>query len=361
MTKLNTNSLLPILKNLLFKEGILVFLFSYAIIFGPAFTLFSEFAYDISMSPDIESYTQLSKFDFDQSPIRRYRIIIPAFAAAVNYILGPIFSILKPYSFPGPDFSLCMSFLVVNSLLIGLFGTIIYSICRTAKTSILAALIATIVILSSRWTAYYAGLPYTDSLYLIAIGLGILGIMRSNPKLIIASIIIGPWAKESFIFIAPVIFFYAPMKKLNLIAWFGLSGLLVFSFRFLIDFYHQLPINESLSSDLNHFNFILISLKRLLSFHGVYEIFSIIGIWSFAYVALINKNIRHNLSGKLPSFTLLYIGIILIHILLSTSVARMLYLLTPIIGISIAVIFDYFIKTIKPQIINNESLISQEN
>src|SRR5687767_11158232 len=95
-------------------DRLVLFLFCFAILFGPAYALFDSFNYDFVASPDLGNYLGLAEFDFDQSPVRKYRVIIPFLAAAVNFVLGPLFSALEPDTFPGPDFSMCMSFFVVN-------------------------------------------------------------------------------------------------------------------------------------------------------------------------------------------------------------------------------------------------------
>jgi len=316
---------------------IVVFMFSLAIIFGPAFGMFSEFNYN---TPDIHDYIKLSNFDFNQSPIRRYRVIIPMIASGVNYVFGPVFNFLKPYQFPIPDFSVCMSFFVINSLMMSIYGMVVYKLNREYGASVIGSVIGLLSILTSRWTAYIAGLPVVDSLYLLIIAISFLGIKTKNTKLIVLSILLGPWAKESFIFIAPLIFFFSHVNKRKQIGLFVLSGVIVFSFRYYLDLINGIETFSSFESNVNHFNFILISLKRLFSFHGLYEVFSIIGVWSFLFAVLLRKKIREVFLKKMPSYTSYYIIIVLIHVLLSTDLARMFYLLTPLLAIGVAILFD---------------------
>lgn len=322
-----------------FRENtwLLVFLFSFAIIFGPSFGLFSEFNYN---TPDIHDYVKISQFDFDQSPIRRYRVIIPLLASGINYIFEPIFSVLKPFSFPGPGFSICMSFFIVNTVLMSIYGTVIFYLSKAYGVSTLGATIGLLSVLTSRWTAYIAGLPVVDSLYLLVIALSLLGIKTKSTKLIIFSILLGPWAKESFIFIAPLIFFYSHVNKWKQVILFIISGGIVFLFRYSFDLVNGLDTSAGLTSNVNHFNYIFISLKRLFSFHGIYEVFSIIGIWSLLFLTIIKKEIRNTIIAKSPSYSLLFIVIVIIHALLSTDLARMFYLLTPLLSIWISILVD---------------------
>lgn len=338
--KYSLSSLIEFFRN---KLGLVVFFFSTAVIFGPAFALFSEYSYDFAANPDIDTYLNLAEFNFNQSPYRRYRVIIPFIATGVNWIFEPIFTILSPNSFPGPNFSLCMSFLVVNTLLMSLFGSIIFTLSKAYGTSTIAAFLGLLAVLTCRWTAYLAGLPIIDSLYIVIIGLTLLGIKIKNSRFIVISILLGPWAKESYLFIAPLILIYSSMNKWKQIGWFALSGLLVFSFRYYFDWINNIEVAESLGKDIDTINNIIPSVKNLFSFHGLYEVFSVLGVWSLFLLLFINKNIRSRFKLKAPRYNILFIIIILIHAFLSTDLARMFYLLTPLFAVWIAILFDELI------------------
>jgi len=317
---------------------------SYAVIFGAAFAMLSEYGYDIQANPDIDTYLKLAGFDFDQSPVRRYRVIVPFLAAGLDFIFGPVFSMVEPYNFPGPDFSLCMSFFMVNSFLMALFGLVIFLLCKACGCSNIGSLIGLLSVLTCRWTAYFAGLPLVDSLYVLIIAVALLGLKTGNSKLLILSIFIGPWAKESFVFIAPLIFLYAPMNRWKQAGWFALSGILVFAFRYYFDVLNHIDAAESLQKDVAHFHQILPSLKRLFSFHGLYELFSIFGPWGALFLLLLKKEVRTALKLQNPVYTIVYLAIVLLHALLSTELARMFYLLAPILAICFAVIVDVLLK-----------------
>ncbi len=317
-----------------------VFLFSFAVIFGPAFALFSEYAYDLEANPDIASYLNVAESGFDESPVRRYRVIIPFLAAAIHAVFHPLFNLLRPWTFPGPDFAMGMSFFAVNMVLMSAFGTCVYLLCKECKTSSLAAIIGLLTVLTSRWTAYFAGLPLVDGFYLLIIGLLLLGILKKNEKIIIACVLLGPWAKESFIFWVPILYLYAPVNKFRLSGWLFLSGVLVFGFRYYWDWTHGVVQGESLSKDLDHFNLILPSLKRLFSFHGIYEVISIFGLWGLLFFGILASSVREKLWSNLPSFALPVLGIVFLHAILSTDLARMFYLATPILAMIFGLVFD---------------------
>lgn len=331
-------------QNKIWIENFVLFLFCFAIIFGPAYALFDTYNYDMVGNPDLKTYFGLAHFDFDQSQIRKYRVIIPFLASGLNYVFGPLFSGIAPQTFPGPDFSLCMSFLIVNCVFMSIFGMLVYRLCKEFGVSKIAAIIGLLSVLTCRWTSYLAGIPIVDSLYLVVIAMVLLGLKTKNTKLIILSIFLGPWAKESFIFIAPLIFFFSPIKKWKQVILFLISAILVFSFRFYLDTLSNISSNLGLKSDFGHFDYISISLKRMFSFHGAYEIFSIFGLWGLLFIFLIKKDIRMLLKQKTTTYMIIFLFIVLIHALLSTELARMFYIVTPILAIWIALISDKIIS-----------------
>ena len=85
-----------------------VFFFCFAVLFGPAITVL--FANDLSQFTDCNTYTALANFNFEQSAVRRYRVIIPFLASGLNAIGGDLFNKLSPSYFVG-NFSLPFSFL----------------------------------------------------------------------------------------------------------------------------------------------------------------------------------------------------------------------------------------------------------
>lgn len=334
-------------KNKTWVENLILFLFCFAIIVGPAYALFDSYNYDINANPDLKTYLGLANFDFDQSHIRKYRVIIPFLASGFNYIFGPIFSSIAPHSFPGPDFSMCMSFLIVNSIFMSIFGMLVYQLCKAFGASVFGAVVGLLSVLTCRWTSYYAGLPGVDSLYLVIVALTLLGIKTKNSKFIILAILIGPWAKESFIFIAPLIFFFSSINKWKQLVLFVISAILVFSFRYYLDWYSGTTYGLGLRDDFAHLGNISVSLKLLFSFRGLYEIVSIFGVWGLLFVGILNRSIRTILTQKTTLYVIVFLFIVLIHIIISSDIARMLYLATPVFAVWFSSVSDKLL-TIKP-------------
>lgn len=123
---------------------------------------------------------------------------------------------------------------------------------------------------------------------------------------------------------------------------FFISALVVFSFRLYFDSLCQ-ESGLGLSHDFAHFEKIPASLHRLFSFHGLYEIFSIVGVWGLLFVFVLNKNIRMILQNATTLYMILFLLIVFLHAILSTELSRMFYLATPILAIWIALIVDQLI------------------
>ena len=315
-------------------DRLVLFLFCFAILFGPAFN------YDFIASPDLANYLGMAEFDFDQSPVRKYRVIIPFLAAAVNFVLGPLFTVIAPNTFPGPDFAMGMSFFLVNVAITSIAGVMVYYLCRSFGASRQASFVGLLSVLTCRWTFYIAGLPYVDSLYLLVICMTILGIKTKNTLLISLAIFIGPWSKESFIFIAPIIFFFSHISKGKQVVLFLISAALVAAFRFALEGFNCEAFLEGLQHDVNHVDNIVTSLTRLFSFHGVYEIFSVFGFWGLLFLFLFAKRIRQTVLQKTPIYFYLFLIVVMIHALLSTDLARMFYLAAPVLAVWFAIIID---------------------
>jgi len=318
------------LKKFLLNEYVLVFLFCLAAIHGPAFSLMDN--YDQSSSPDCQTYLGLAHMDLNQNPIRRYRPIVPLLAAGVNCTLGRAFDVMRPVNFPG-DFPLTMSFYIVNCILLSIWGLMIYRFCRAYGLPTVFALAGLLVMLTCRWTPYIAGTPIADSLYCLVVGLALLAIREKNEVMLIWAIFLGPFAKEAFIFIAPLLFFFSGVSRVRQLLYFGLSGLLVFSFRYAFDSYTGFPPAGGLAADLDHINYLLDNTRRLFSFHGVYDVLSNFGLWLlFPLLAWwAAPAYRQQLRGAAEWYMLFFMMSIFVHMVLSSSFERMFYLSMPLI------------------------------
>lgn len=323
-----------------FESNIFLFVIFLAVISGFAFG-FAD-VYDHMSNVDVQTYVGLSELNFDQHPVRRYRVIIPLMAAGIHFIFGPILSLLSPNDFPG-DFSRIMSFVIVNSALMAIYAVLIFKICQSiiGKSKYWPAIIGVISVLTCRWTMLISGSALVDSLYLVVLGLLLLGILEKRIWMLILAIYLGPWAKEAFIFFVPLLLFIDKKYYLKLGMHLALSGIIIFSFRYLFDQSIGAEFGESISRDVSHFEVIPKSLKRLFSFHGLYEVLSIGGVWNiFLIVGLFIKDVREIFFQKISLIWGALTVLVMIQALLSYELARMFYLLTPLLAVLITIFFD---------------------
>jgi hypothetical protein len=316
------------LKKILLNEYVLVFLFCLAAIHGPAFSLMDN--YDQTTCVDCTTYVGLAEGNFDQSPVRRYRPIVPAMAAGVNFVFGRAFNALKPSTFPG-NFPLTFSFYLINCLLLSLWGVVIYRYSRAFGLARRWALAGLLVMLSCRWTPYIAGTPIVDSLYCLILGLVLLGIKIKNERLIVLAIFLGPFAKEAFLFVAPVIFLFSHVSKWRQVVYFAASGILVFSFRYAFDHYAHLTAS-GIEADLEIVGYVKETVLRLIGFHGIYDILSNIGLWLIFPLAAFRIPAFREAARQTVDWPIIgFMAAILIHLILNSCHERMFYLTMPLL------------------------------
>lgn len=323
------------IRSYILQENRLVFLFCFAVIIGPAIS--TLFAFDITQLKDCETYLGLANFDFDQSPVRRFRLIIPLFAALLNFLLGSVFNKLAPTYFIG-DFGLPFSFFIINTSLMSLYGLLIYRYCKAYGINTLFVLIGILVMLTSRYTIYFSALPLVDSLFCVTVAMSLLGIKEKNQTLLIAAIFIGPFAKEAFIFIAPVIFFCSHIAKKKLISYFMLSGIIVFSYRYIYESYAPPTPISGLMVDLYHIYYVPRFLPVLFSPYGAYKMFSNLYIWMFVPIVAIFliPSFVKNAWKRLDKTMLWFVGSVMVQMLLSVSIERMFYVAMPVLCLFVA-------------------------
>lgn len=322
------------------RTNLFVFFFALSLLIGSGYNMYLH--YDFSHTIDTKTYLAIAKGDFrDQSMTRRYRVLVPFASAVVAWPISKMYTKLWPQR--GEDeWPLRLAFFMVNSILCAVAGVIIFNICRLYGATVISSFLAMTAILAGRWMNYTVGLPMTDSLYLLVIALTIYGIKAKSPLALIFCIFIGPFAKESFIFVAPIIFFWGCIPKWKQVIYFILSGSLVFGARYLIDQKAGTTYSSSFLNAFDHTENFTYSLQRIFSFHGIGEIFTVMGTFTFIILAGFfgGKTERRKWITLIdwPSIALIFA--LIIHAVLSSEVARMLFFGSPIWALMIALILD---------------------
>jgi hypothetical protein len=337
---LSTGDLRPKTKDQRLKTPFFVFFIALSMVIGQGYNMYLH--YDFSHTIDTKTYLSIAKGDFkDQSMTRRYRVLVPFASAVIAYPISKMYTWLWPQR--GEDeWPLRLAFYIVNSILCALAAVVIFNTCRLYGATVLSSFIAMTAILAGRWMNYTVGLPMTDSLYLLVVALTIYGIKAKDPKALIFCIFIGPFAKESFLFVAPIIFFWGCIPKWKQVIYFVLSGALVFGTRYLIDKQTGTTYSSSFLNAFDHSENFSYSLHRIFSAHGVGELFTIMGTFTFLILAgfLGGRSERKKWIPLIDWPCIALILALIVHALLSSEVARMLFFGSPVWALMIALILD---------------------
>jgi hypothetical protein len=310
-----------------------------AVLIGPAIT--ALFQFNLSRFPDCVSYLGLAHFDFLQNPARRYRIIIPFAAAAINFLIGGVFAKISPSYFVG-DFSLQFCFFLINLALTSFFGLLIYRYCRAFGTTKLSALIGALTMLTCRYTVYMVAYPLVDSLFCVVVALSLLGLKLKNTNMLLWAIFLGPFVKESFIFVAPVIFFFSHISKTRLLLYFITAGILVFAFRYFFDLFTAASIKGDLRFDFDHFANLIINLPKMFSLSTLSKVIMNTGLWIMIPLAVLFTDPAgaKGLIKRLDKYLIYFMCSVAIQMLLSGSMERMFYIAMPVICVVVALSVD---------------------
>jgi hypothetical protein len=324
------------------QQNLLIFLFCIAVMAGPAMATLLAFDDNAHNCVDCKTYLNIAQVHIDSSAIRRYRVIVPLLAAAVN-TLKPVWQYLTPHSFTG-DFTLPFSFYLVNLCLFGLFGVVIYNYCRSWGLGFVETILGLCLMLTSKWTAYFIGNPLGDSLYLLIVALLLYGIKTKNTAILLITIFVGPFAKESFIFIAPLLFF-SHIPKTKLIVYLLASAVVVFGFHYLYDVFNGNPVDQGLQSNVRHIRRIKTSLLMLVNGRGLFELLSVFGVWTIAIIyASFLPAFRLVIKTVFTSLHLCFFIAVYIHILLSNEYSRMSFIAMPVFCLILAFAFKEILR-----------------
>ena len=311
--------------------------------------------YDFSHSLDTRSYLRMASGRFDSVNVtRRYRVLVPAAAAAVAAPIARMYARMWPQR-PAGQWPLRFAFYLVNCLLLGVAGACWFNASRQAGAAPTAAALAMLAVLSSRWAEYAAGLPLTDSLYLLVFGLGYYAVRRGpgGGWALALALLFGPLAKESFIFLVPWLLWFGrsalPWAR-QLVALAGGLAML-FLVHCLIDARLGVPAGQSVTNALSHFDNLVYSLRRAASPKGLGELLSIFGLFTLvpplALVLQRRAAMAPNIFSTLGSADVGLVVVVGAHMLLSGDLGRMGYLAAPTYCILLALVFTHWRRLLR--------------
>ena len=331
------------LRRILFSEYGMAFCLSLCLLFP--LTYQSWLTFDVSKTVDAKTYWELAHLNFEQSLVKKYRIIIPLIVAGLNWVVTSVVQLF--HSAPvNKDLYMSRCFYGVNLATGAMWCTLAYAYVRSMGRSKIASLLAILVVATSEWTIINTYSFMTDSFFCCFVALAFLGIQRRNSKMLFWAIIIGPFIKENYVFLLPVIFFYSHIHKGKLLLWFALSGALVFSYRYIFDHITGHPMIESLGNDAEHFTYIADNSKRFLDPDYRNAMISAIGFWIFIPVGamLFIKGFTKQLGTQLRGYMLLWLLLVLLQMLSSGDLARMFSLYLPVYSFFIAFAADAWLQ-----------------
>ncbi|MDO7887646.1 hypothetical protein [Hymenobacter cheonanensis] len=290
--------------------------------------------YDFSHSLDTRSYLRLAAGRFDSvSVTRRYRLLVPLAAGA---LARPLAVLGDPASSPRPagEWPLRLAFYLVNCLLLSATGACFYGAARLAGASAGAAALALVAVLSSRWAGYAAGLPLTDSLYLLVFGLSYYAARRGAGAgwAVALALLLGPLAKESFVFLLPWLCWHGrqALGWRGQLAALALGGAALAAAHVVVDRAAGAPATASVTNAFAHVENLTYSLHKILSLKGLAELGSIFGLfWLPVGAALLRAGGRRTLAPVLGAPEAGLAAVVAVHMLLSADLGRMGYLLAP--------------------------------
>ncbi|WP_226163606.1 hypothetical protein [Hymenobacter terricola] len=308
--------------------------------------------FDFSHSPDTRSYLRMAAGRFDSVRVtHRYRVLVPAAAAVVAAPIAKLYGRVWPQR-PAGLWPLRFAFYLVNCLLLAAAGACWFNAARLTGASPEAAALAMVAVLTSRWAEYAAGLPLTDSLYLLVFGLSYYAVKRGSGGrwALIAALLLGPLAKESYVFLLPWLFWFG---RKNL-AWprqlLALTGGLavLFIVHYVVDRHLGAPATQSVSNALEHFENISYSLQRAASAKGLGELLSIFGLFTLILPLAFWLSRRFTTAVPQPFYSSLggaeigLLVVVAVHMLLSGDLGRMGYLAAPAFCSALALVFTHW-------------------
>ena len=308
--------------------------------------------FDFSHSPDTRSYLRMASGRFDSVRVtHRYRVLVPAAAAAVAAPIAQVYGRVWPQR-PAGLWPLRFAFYLINCLLLAAAGACWFNAARCNGATPEAAALAMLAVLTSRWAVYAAGLPLTDSLYLLVVALGYYAIRRGQGGgwALFIALLLAPLAKESFVFLLPWLGWYGrralPWSRQLLALSVGVATLVVVHFA--IDARVGAPASQSVSNAVAHFENISYSLHRAASAKGIGELLSIFGFFilllPLAFWVEKKPQRTHHLSvfASLGGPEVGLLLVVALHMLLSGDLGRMGYLAAPAFCSALALIFTHW-------------------
>jgi hypothetical protein len=315
------------------KISFIAFFIALTVLVSGAYSVYRH--YDYSYSADADSYVHMAQGDFYHTSItHRYRWIEPV---AVGMVAKPVGALMNVVWKGRGDAEMATRFIFFgfNVLLMAIFGLLLCKIALSEQVGLPFALLAMVFLLTTRWGIDNAGLPLVEALYLVVIAALARALQTNNWRLMAFAILIGPMAKEAFIFYVPMAIgfgIYTNNNKkyaLYLFALLCLSAVFCLSSRYLIDIKTGTHYTQETHNFIRHLDNIRVNAMAALKPKGWFEAFSAVGLGGIILIiTLFIKDLRKAILPNIPFWAWAIFAVAIVQGLLGEW-GRMLYYACP--------------------------------
>jgi hypothetical protein len=318
---------------------VLVYLLALALLWGNAYLLLVN--HPAAYTVDEQSYLHMAQGHFEVPVTHRYRIVVPLLASGLAHAAQGLANLISPSD--KPPFGI--SFFLVNTLLLAGAGWYAFRSAWAAGAAAGPAVVGMAAMLTCGAATYVTGLLLVDSALVLVVALLYYAIHARSTAALLAAAVAGPVLKESFLLFLPLLVLaggFVPWWQRLLATLGGL--LLLAAVHWAVDAQVAVAASaDSLTNALAHGRSIvsnlgwLFSPRGLVICAGVYGLFNVVllaGFWGGW------KTARQWLRPLRPGPTLLLLGAVLAHMLLSGEMSRMLLLAGPAVAVAVALIID---------------------
>jgi len=319
------------------QSSLLIYLLALALLWSNAYLLLAN--HPPTYTGDESSYLRMAAGHFDVPVTHRYRVVVPLAAGALAHALHAV----TPPSF-ADKLPLGISFFLVNGLLLALAGLGLFRTARAHGAAPGPALVGMAAVMTSGAATYVTGLALVDSAVVLAVvGLYYALQIRSGP-LLLATALLGPLLKESFVLFLPLVLVYGGFVPLwqRLLALLG-AAVLVLGVHALVDAQVPAAAVDSLANALEHGQNVGSNLRWLLSARGLFICSGVFGLFNLVLLAGLwggRAAIRRWLPLLPAGPVVLLLAAVLAHMLLSGEMSRMLLLAAPVVATAVALVLD---------------------
>jgi Serpentine type 7TM GPCR chemoreceptor Sri len=326
---------------------LLVFFIALTVLVSGAYSVYRH--YDYSYSADADSYVRMAQGDFYHTSItHRYRWIEPVTVGLVAKPMGAAMNVVWKGR-GDSEMAIRFIFFGLNVVLMAIFGVFLYKIAVSECVKTPFAMLSMIFLLTTRWGIDNAGLPLVEALYLLVIAAFARALQTNNWRLLAFAILIGPMAKESFVFYLPLLALFfikkhqqtmqisnenptfdARKQVFYIIGLLCLSAIFCIGSRYYIDIKTGTHYQQETHNFVRHLDNIRTNAFAALKPKGWFEAFSAVGLGGIVlFITLIIKDLRQTVLPQIPLWAWAILAAAIVQGLLGEW-GRMLYYACPL-------------------------------